>query len=284
MGISQSSPEVAETPGGGSALDEVTIDLLIKEARRRQRRRWSIVAVALIVVALVTTVTAVESSNSSTPKSVALTPIKSFETLLQRASHERFVATYRIRDYTFFPSGKIVYAQFPSPPGTKAVMNADGYSGTGRYAYVFSGQGRIVQWIQSGTNASACMRLPAPYFTPLRCDRSSPIVPSNGYIEESVGLIQSTVRSWDQLRNVPAKSWTVSTERTSDFGLVQCLTLSTLSTKTCINSEGIVVTWSNWNGTTNTGRVSLSALNHDPTARDFQSLIQPTSKFFLPPQ
>lgn len=271
-------------PSDGAAFDELSLELLIKEARRRQRRRWSAIAVALFVVALVTTVTAVQISNSSTPKSISLTPIKSFESLLQRASQGRFVATYRVSHYGFFPPGTIVSSQIPSPPGTKASTNADGYSASGRYAYVYRGHGRIVQWIQIGTNVSACMRLPAPYSTPLKCDLPSPYAPSNGYDTASVGLIQSTVLSWVQLRNVPAKSWTLSTERSSDFGSLQCLTLSTLSTKTCINSQGIVVSWDNWNGTTNTGRVSLTNLNFHPTARDFQSLITPNSKFFLPPQ
>jgi hypothetical protein len=284
MRISHTSPEIAQTPIGESALDDVSIDLLIEEARQRQRRRWSAFAVALIVVAVMTTVGAIQLTNSSTPKNVPSTSIKSFETLLRHGSHERFVATYRVHDYNFYPAGTIVYSQIPSPPGTKAVENVDGYSATGRYAYVYRGNGRIVQWIQSGTNVSACMRLPAPYFTSLRCDEPSPFDPSNGYIEEGVGLIQSQMQSWDQLRNVPPKSWTVSTERSSGFGSLQCLTLSSLSTKTCIDSQGIVVLWTNWNGTTTTGRVSLIALNYNPTARDFQTLIKPTSKFFLPPQ
>jgi hypothetical protein len=279
-----SSPEIAEIPRGGSALDEISIDLLIKEARQRQRRRWSVFAAALIVAAVASSVAAIQMTNSSTPKGVPSTLIKSFETLLQRGSHERFVATYRVHDYTLYPAGTILYAQIPSPPGTKAVMNADGYSATGRYAYVYRGNGRIVQWIQDGTNVSACMRLPAPYFTPLKCDEPSPFVPSNGYAEEGVGLVQSQMQSWDQLTPVPANSWKVSTERSSEFGLLQCLTLSTLGTKTCLNSQGIVVSWANWNGAIRTGRVTLTALNFHPTASDFQSLIKPTSKFFLPPQ
>ena len=284
MRSSHSSPEIAETLRGGSALDEVSIDLLIKEARQRQRRRWFLFAVALIVAAVTSTVTAVQLTNSSKSKSVPSTSLKSFETLMKHGTHERFAATYRVRDFTLFSSGTIVYAQIPSPPGTRAVMNADGYAGTGRYAYVYRGNGRIVQWIQVGTNVSACMRLPAPYFTPLECDQSSPFVPSNGYAEEGVGLIQSQVQSWDQLTRVPAKSWTITTQQSSDFGSVQCLILSQLSTKTCIDSQGIVVSWTNWNGATTTGRVSLVALNFHPTARDFQTLIKPTSKFFLPPQ
>jgi len=284
MRISHSSCEIVARPNDESAPDEVSIELLIKEARQRQRRRWTAVAIALIVIALVATVTAVQISNSSTPKSVSLTPIKSFENLLQRASHEQFVATYRVSHYGFFPPGTIVYAQIPSPPGTKAATNAEGYSATGRYAYVYRGQGRIVQWIQRGTNVSACMRLPSPYFTPLKCDQPSQYAPSNGYDTAGVGLIQSTVLSWDQLRDVPAKSWTVSTQRSSKFGLLKCLTFSTLSTKTCINGEGIVVSWASWNGATNTGRVSLISYNFRPTARDFHTLIKPASKFFLPPQ
>ena len=284
MRTSHSSTVIAVTQNDGTALDEVSLNLLIKEARQRQRRRWFVFAVALIVVAVTTTVIAVQLTNSSTPKSVVPTPIKSFETLLLRGSHDRFVATYSVSHYGFFPSGTIVYAQIPSPPGTKAVTNLEGYSATGRYAYVYRGQGRIVQWIQIGTNVSACMRLPAPYFTPLKCDQPSQFAPSNGFYTAGVGLIQSTIQSWDQLRNVPAKSWTLSTDRLRDFGSVQCLTLSSIPSKTCINSQGIVVSWANWNGTNNTGRVSLTALNFNPTASDFHTLTKPTSKFFLPPQ
>lgn len=284
MRIDYLRPASADSPRAASALKEGSIDLLIKEARRRQRRRWSAIVTGLIVVALLITVTAVQISNSSSPKSVAPSPIKSFETLLQHGSHLQFVATYRVSHYGFFPPGTIVYAQIPSPPGTKAATNSEGFSATGQFAYVYGGHGRIVQWIQIGTNVSACMQLPAPYFTPLKCDRPSPYAPSNGYDTAGVGLIQSTIESWDQLRNVPATSWSLSTEQSHSFGRLQCLTLSTIPSKTCIDGDGVVVSWDNWNGSTNTGRVSLVALNYHPTSRDFKSLIAPTSKFFLPPQ
>jgi hypothetical protein len=284
MSIDHSRPVVVDSKSAETSLNAGSNDLLIKEARRRQRRRWSAFLIPLIVVAVTSTVTAIQLTSSSKPKVVSPTSIKSFETLFRHGSHIRFVATYRVHDYTFYPAGTIVYSQIPSPPGTKAVENADGYSGTGRYAYVYRGNGRIVQWIQIGTNVSACMRLPAPYFTTLKCDQSSPFIPSNGFSEEGVGLIQQQVQSWDYLRDVPPKGWTVTTEQSNDFGPLRCLTLPQLSTKTCINNQGIVVSWINWNGATITGHVSLMALNYHPTSRDFETLIRPTSKFFLPPQ
>jgi hypothetical protein len=284
MRTSPSSSAAVEQPPGEFAIDQISVNLLIEEARQRQRRRWSVTGVVFIVVAVLATIIAVQISNSSTPKGVPATPIKSFEASLEHGSHERFVATYRVNHFGFFPAGTIGYAQIPSPLGTKAVANANGYSATGRYSYVFRGHGRIVQWIQIATNVSACLRVPAPYFAPLRCDRPSPYAPSNGYATAGVGLIQPTVQSFDLLRNVPQKSWRISTVRSGAFGRLQCLTLLTLNTKTCINSQGIVVSWVSWNGSTRTGRVSLLALNHHPIARDFRTLTKPTSKFFLPPE
>ena len=64
---------------------------------------------------------------------------------MKLANSARFVATYRLHGYLFFSNGTTVIAQIPSLPGMKAKMNRYGYSGTGRYAYIFRGlTGRIV--------------------------------------------------------------------------------------------------------------------------------------------
>ena len=85
-------------------------------------------------------------------------------------------------------------------PGTKGTPNVDGYSATGRMAYVFNGPtGRIVQWIQDGTNVSACEMSDSTgtyvsgTFGKLECSRPSPYVPSNGFLEESLGLVPTYV-------------------------------------------------------------------------------------------
>jgi hypothetical protein len=209
---------------------------------------------------------------------------------MKRARGTHFVLTYRLNGYSFLSYGTIVIAQIPSPPGTKVTSNADDYSGTGRFAYVFHGPtGRIVQWIKNGTNVSACVNdlITGTYvsgtFGKLQCSRPSPNIPSNGFAEEDVGFVPTYV-----LQSVTAMEPTqarLSAKVSQEFGPLRCLiqTSGTTTQTTCINQAGFIVSWFLQNGMGSFSRAILSSLKHIPTASDFKTLLPPTKAFILPP-
>jgi hypothetical protein len=228
-------------------------------------------------------------ANATSSKTSNSALVANFNALMKNADSSRFVLTYHVGGYPVLAYGKIVVAQIPSPPGTKVTENADGYAGTGRMAYVFHGpSGRIVQWIQNGTNVSACVNvlLGGTYvsgtFGKLECSRPSPFIPSNGFAEEGVGFVPTYVNS--QLTAIQPTQATVST-KSSPFGTLRCLvqTQETTIQTTCINRAGFVVSWFLQDGMGSFSKVILSALKRDPTASDFKTLIAPNKALILPP-
>jgi hypothetical protein len=102
-------------------------------------------ALAIVIAVTVTAagaglLIAVDQASKSAPtKTGTATSVAIFINSLKQANSTPFIATYGLNGYLLFQNGTIVIAQLPSPPGTKVKTNADGYSGTGRYAYIFRG-------------------------------------------------------------------------------------------------------------------------------------------------
>ncbi len=262
---------------------------------RLNRVKRSVAVFALLLAVAVATSVAGFSVNSGQSASAASSKtnnsalVSNFRDSMRKADGTRFVATYRVAGYQFLAYGTIVVAQLPSSPGTKITTNVDGYSGSGRMAYVFHGpSGRIVQWIQDGTNVSACVNvlLHGSYYSgtfgKLECSRPSPFIPSNGFALEGIGFVPTFV---DQsLTTISPTQSTVST-KSSQYGPLRCLiqTQGTTIQTTCINRGGYVVSWLLQNGMGSFSRAILSSLKHDPTASDFKTLIAPTKALILPP-
>lgn len=230
-----------------------------------------------------------QAANAAPSKTSNSALVAKFRQSIKKADDTRFVLTYHVGGYLWLAYGKIVVAQIPSPPGTKVTTNVDGYSGTGRMAYLFHGpSGRIVQWIQNSTNVSACVNvlLSGTYvsgtFGKLECSRPSPFIPSNGFAEEGMVFVPTYVDS--QLTALQPTLAKVST-KSSRFGTLRCLvqTQETTTQTTCINHAGFVVSWFLQNGMGSFSRVILSSLKRDPTASDFKTLIAPTKALILPP-
>ncbi|MHB1088770.1 MAG: hypothetical protein ACYC19_08425 [Acidimicrobiales bacterium] len=264
------------------------IKVLIKEARRRQRLRYLAAAVALVATGVGLGKVIDQASNSTPARTGQATSVANFINSMKQANGTRFVATYRLNDYLFFQNGTIVIAQIPSPSGTKETTNVDGYSGTGRDAYLYHGPGgRIAQWIKNGTNVSACAKLAGSgTFGKLQCSRPSPYIPSNGFIEEDAGFVPTYVlQSITELFGARSlKKAAVTTRVSQEFGSLRCLTqMSGPTTQTtCINQAGFVVSWLLQNGSGSSSRSTLTSLNHHPTADDFKTLIRPTKSLILP--
>lgn len=212
----------------------------------------------------------------------------SFINSMKLANATRFLATYRIDDYLFFQGGTITIAQIPSPPGTKATTNVDGYSATGRRAYLFHGpRGRIAQWIKIGTNVSACER-PAGGGTlgRLECSRPSPFIPSNGFAMEDAGFVLTYVlQTMTETLGVRSlKNSTLKAKKSSKYGTLQCLTeiSGPTTSTTCIDRAGYLVSWLLQNGSATASSATLVKLGHNPTANDFKTLVAPTKSLILP--
>ncbi|HEY5267419.1 MAG TPA: hypothetical protein VIJ40_11460 [Acidimicrobiales bacterium] len=114
------------------------------------KRRIPALAMATAAVLIATGVelgTIIALTPNSTPaKTSQATTAANFTNSMKLTNGARFVATYRLSGYLILQNGAIAISQIPSPPGTKVTTNVDGYSGTGRYAYLFQGStGRIVQ-------------------------------------------------------------------------------------------------------------------------------------------
>lgn len=293
MSVTGSRSDTSEIVKAGSPIDGRRLELLIKEAKRLQRRRWSVIGV-VVAAAVAIVVTAVQVSNSHPTKTGPATPVVNFIDSMNRANGTRFVATYRLNGYLFLQNGTIVITQIPSPPGTKVTTNADGYSGTGRLAYLFHGpSGRIIQWIKSGTNVNACVNVPKTgnfatgTFGRLQCSRPSPYIPSNAFAEADVGFVPTYVlQSVEGLVGVRLQKKAVVTSMDSrEFGTLRCLTQfqNPTTQTTCINRAGYVVSWVLDNGSGySSSRVTLTTLSRGPTAKDFKTLLRPTKALILP--
>lgn len=253
---------------------------------------------ALAVLGVVTFVTPWMSSASvaspsakvASPRSTTDAAVSDFVRLMKQATDTHYLLTYHVGGFNFLAYGKIVVAQMPSPPGTKAMTNADGYSGTGRSAYVFRGpSGRIVQWIQNGTNVSACVNvlLKGTYvsgtFGRLECSRPSPFIPSNGFSLEGEGFVPTYILS--SVTGMALAGAAITARHSPTFGALRCLVQrsGTTTQTTCINGTGFIVTWNIQSGLGSFSRAILSSLSRDPTADDFHTLIPPTRALILPP-
>ena len=288
---------MSTTDALGEAMSHVPteiqeLELLIREARRRQRRRWSTFAGAF-VAAVVILAAGLEVTHSHPKKTVPATQVANFINSLKSANDTRFIATYQLHDYLALGNGKVVIAQIPSPPGTKEKTNADGYTGTGQYAYVLRGPtGRIAQWIKNGTNVSACMNVlvsgnfETGTFGRLQCSKPSPYLPSNGFAEQDVGFVPTYV-----LQQIPAydgpqslKKAPITTRMSRKFGPLRCLTeVSGPTTQvTCIDRTGFLVSWFLTNGSGVTSSATLTSIGPHPTAKDFKTLLRPTKSLILP--
>jgi hypothetical protein len=262
------------------------VELLIKEARRAKRlRRLRNIAIVLVAMVVVTVISIIQTVNKTPTEPKPETGVAKFVDLMKHANDTRFAATYRIHQYDWMGSGVITMAQIPSPPGTKATTNSDGYTGSGRYAYVYrNSDGRISQWIKVGTNVSGCetsTRGPRR----MQCSRPSPYLPSNGFAFADVGFVPTYVMQSIQnfTSNGSVKSSKLTKRVSNQFGRLTCLTETFTSTiqTTCIDRLGYVVLWRyqslHWSSS-----VTLTAFNRHPTANDFRTLIKPTQPLVLP--
>jgi hypothetical protein len=273
------------------SLDNLTRDtpdstkVLIKEARRakhlRRLRNTAIVFVALVVV---TVISIIQTTSKAPSKPKPETGVTKFLDLMKHANDTRFVATYRVHQYDWMGSGVITMAQIPSQPGTKATTNSDGYTGSGKYAYVFRNtDGRISQWIKVGTNVSGCVMPTRGPSRQMQCSRPSPYLPSNGFALADVGFVPTYVMQSMLTSNGPAKSSKLTTRVSNQFGRLTCLTQSFASTvqTTCVDRSGYVVLWRyhnfHWSSS-----ATLTEFNRHPTANDFRTLVKPTKPLVLP--
>jgi hypothetical protein len=262
-------------------------DLLIKEAQRASRRRRmrnAVIVLGALVVMSAIIVTRTTSKVPSTPP--PKTTVANFLESMRHANDTRFMATYRVSSYVLFSNGVITMAQIPSPPGTKAIPNSDGYAHTGRYAYLYRGsEGRITQWIKIGSNVSGCETPTLGRKGPMTCSRLSPYLPSNGFAEADLGFVPTYVLQ--AMHNFAPQGLVTNvnfTTRFSDqFVRLTCLTqaLASASQTTCIDRPGYVVLWS-YHSNGHSSSVILTSFNPHPTAKDFRTLVKPTQSLVLP--
>jgi hypothetical protein len=265
-------------------------ELLIKEARQKARRRRLHLGLVVLAVFVIIAATLIAIGRVTTPATKA-TSVANFIKLMRGGADKAYVATYQVKDYDFFSSGSIVVANIPSAPGTKAIPNVDGYSSTLRSAYVYRGtDGRIVQWIQNGTNVSACVNVPSSTgYKDLQCSRPSPFLQSNGFAEEGVGLVAANIlQSVESFSSTwLSKSPSIYFEESDRFGRLQCLLHTELNggmrQTTCLDHDGFVVSSVLRNGPSPGGQVKLTTLRHNPAGKDLKTLVKPTRAFILPP-
>jgi hypothetical protein len=257
------------------------------------KRSYSALA-RIVVMTLVTSwscfATVGESANAVQAQTSNTALVANFMKSMKKTEGDHYVLTYRLNGYLFLSYGTIVVSQIPSPPGTKDATNADGYSATGRFAYFFHGpSGRIVQWIKSGTNVSACenVLLSGTYvsgkFGKLHCSRPFAYIPSNGFAEEDMGFVPTYIVQ--SVIGMVRTGTTFSTKVSPEFGPLRCLiqTQGTTTQTTCIDRAGFIVSWFLRDGMGSFSRAVLSSLSRDPTANDFKTLIAPSQAFLLPP-
>ena len=261
------------------------VELLIKEARRARRlRRLRNTAMVFVALVVVTVISIAQTTNETPSKPKPETVVAKFINSMKHANDTRFVATYRVHHYDWMGSGVIAMAQIPSPPGTKATTNSDGYSGSGKYAYVYRNEdGRTSQWIKIGTNVSGCVMPPHGPIGHMACSRPSPYLPSNGFAFADVGFVPTYVMQEILTSNGPSKSVKLTTSVSNQFGRLTCWTqtFAPAIQTTCIDRSGYVVLWRyhslHWSSS-----ATLTAFNRHPSANDFTTLVKPTEPLVLP--
>ena len=262
--------------------------LLIKEARRAKRlRRLRNVLTVLVALVIITVISVLQTVNKTPSKPRPETVVAKFVDSMKHADDTRFVATYRVRHYDWMGSGVITMAQIPSPPGTKATTNSDGYAASGKYAYVYrNADGRSSQWIKIGSNVSGCVMPPKGPIGHMECSRPSPYLPSNGFALADVGFVPTYVMQSIQgfTSKGPGNKLQFTTRVSKQFGRLTCLTqtLAPMIQTTCIDQSGYVVLWS-YHSDGHSMSVTLTTFNRHPTAKDFRTLIKPTKALVLPP-
>ncbi len=271
------SDSITETP--------VSAELLIKEARRAKRlRRLRNTAIVFVTLVIVTVIAVIQTLNKTPARPTPETTFVKFVDLMKHANDTRFVATYRVRHYDWMDNGAITMAQIPSPPGTKATTNSDGYTGSGRYAYVFrNADGRVSQWIKIGANVSGCAMLARGLSRQMQCSRPSPYLPSNAFAYADVGFVPAYVMQSILTSNGTSTSSKITAKVSNRFGRLTCLTQTfpSIVQTTCLNRLGYVVFWK-YHNFHYSSSATLTAFNRHPTAKDFRTLIKPTESLVLP--
>ena len=260
-------------------------ELLIRKAKRRQRRRRSL-TVAFLLAAVLGIASSFFVMRFNKVATANATSVGGFIASMKSAEATGYVATYHVKNFSFFQNGTINFAQVPSPRGTKAVENADGYSGTGKFSYVFYGSSDHVirQWIIVNTNVQACVKWSWSHDKNLVCGRPGPYIPSNGYAEEGMGLLPPYVANVVESNLGNGTVQRLSTKSSRQFGPLRCLTQNNSSSlTTCIDRTGYVVSWKETSNTAFSPSMTLIKLSHQPTMRDFSPLVKPTVAFVLPP-
>jgi hypothetical protein len=248
-------------------------------------RRLRNIAIVLVASVVVTVISVLQTTNKTPTQPTPETVIAKFVDSMKHANDTRFVAAYRVRHYDWMDNGVITMAQIPSPPGTKATTNSDGYTGSGKQAYIFrNADGRISQWIKIGTNVSGCEMSPRGPIGQMECSRPSPYLPSNGFAYADVGFVPTYVMQSILTANGPTTSSKLTTRASNHFGRLTCLTQTFASATiqtTCIDQSGYVVLWSN-HDVNYSSSATLTSFNRRPTASDFRTLIKPTQSLVLP--
>ena len=266
-------------------VERRSAELLIREAKQRHRRRRFLIG-AVLLAAVLTVVASIFLTRPNNDAPTSATSVNSFIASMKRADEPGFVATYRVKNFSIFQDGTLVFAQIPSPPGTKAVENKDGYSGSGKYSYIFYGSsGQLIrQWIIVNTNVQGCVKWPYSRDENLVCGRPGPYFPSNGYAEEGMGLIPPYVVNAVESNVGNGTIEHLSTGSSKKFGTLRCLTQDNSSPQTtCIDRSGYVVSWLDKANPTFSPGVTLTKLSYHPTASNFAPLVKPTVAFVLPP-
>jgi hypothetical protein len=280
------SPPLERDQGGHhDAADPHSAELLIREAKQRHRHRRFLIG-AVLLAAVLSVVATLLVSRPSKNSLANVTSVNGFIASMKRADETGYVATYRIKDFSIFQDGTIVFAQIPSPPGTKSIENKDGYSGSGEYSYIFYGGSDHVirQWIIVNTNVQACLKWPHSPDKNLVCGRPGPYLPSNGYAEEGMGLLPPYVVNAVESNVGKGTIEHLLTKSSKEFGSLRCLTQDNSSPQTtCIDRSGYVVSWSNKANPSYSPSMTLTKLKRHPTANNFAPLVKPTVAFVLPP-
>jgi hypothetical protein len=215
--------------------------------------------------------------------------VSSFLQLANRATKEKFVATYVVRGNSspFLDTGKISLASDPQLAASHK-MNVEDYSGFGQYyAYVFhESNGALVQWIQKGPNVSWCLKWRSINSNQLKCTGPSPYVPSNGYADQGLPFVPTTVLSAvnNFISGQPKRTPSVVSVHSTSFGQLHCLiqTSGDSHLRTCVDEDGFVGS-SSYRNLHYSWSVTLVSLNRRPTAKDFSTLLAPSGQLDLPP-
>jgi hypothetical protein len=261
--------------------------LIFRPMGRQRARRLQWVTASLVVIGVTLTLIA---TGVFAPAPAAKTPsvgqLQKLVRAMESGAKSSYVATFKVTNYAYFSSGTITVANIAPVPGERSHPNIDGYSSTLESSYVFRGtNGSIVQWIQDKTNISACANDLSPSGPrDLLCSRPSPYIPSNGYAEESVGLIPTSIlNSFGPVD--PSYYSSISSVASRHFGELRCIlhTSGSYRQNTCADRDGFVISWASRNGKKLLGRVQLISLSRHPTAKDFRTLEKPTRALVLPP-